>query len=129
MTRDEFLKLADEAYNRIMEINRTKGADYAGTRDALANFKRHAETLNLSPEQIWAVYASKHWDAVMTYCRNGEVQSEPIEGRIDDVILYCFLQLGLVEERKQLARPSSGYGLVGGTREEIETAMIKTASQ
>lgn len=106
MTRDDFLILADEAYNRIMEINRTKGADYAGTEDALANFKRHAESLGLQPEQIWAVYASKHWDAVMTYCRHGQVKSEPIQGRLDDVILYCFLQLALVEERAKDERAS-----------------------
>jgi hypothetical protein len=67
----------------------------------LANFKRHADNLGLSPEQIWAVYASKHWDSVITYCREGAVASEPIEGRIDDALLYLFLLRGLVAERQQ----------------------------
>lgn len=87
-------------FERIVEINNTKGSDYAGEADALLNFKRHAAELGLTAEQVWAVYCSKHWDAVMTYVRDGDVKSEPIEGRIDDMILYLFLLRGLVEERR-----------------------------
>jgi hypothetical protein len=101
MTRDEFLAMMDGDYQAIVGINRTKGHDYAGADDALSNFKRHAAELGLTPEQIWAVYGSKHWDAVITYCREGQVQSEAIEGRLHDVILYCFLLLGLVREERQ----------------------------
>ena len=100
MTRDEFQAMVREHFAEILAINDTKGHDYAGEEDALANFKRHAADLDLRPEQIWAVYASKHWDAVMTYCREGAVQSEAIEGRLHDAILYCFLLLGLVQERR-----------------------------
>lgn len=98
MNRTDFLALMDRHFAAITEINRTKGADYAGDQDALSNFKRHAEHLGLTPEQIWAVYGSKHWDAVITYCKTGAVKSEPIEGRLHDVILYCFLLLGLIDE-------------------------------
>lgn len=101
MTREEFLSVMDEAYQSIREINATKGRDYAGEADALDNFKRHAASLDLRPEQIWAVYASKHWDAVMTFCRRGQVESEPIEGRLLDVILYSFLLLALNREQSQ----------------------------
>lgn len=101
MTRKEFQMLMTEQFDRLLEINNRKGHDYAGDSDALDNFKRHAGNLNLTPEQIWAVYASKHWDAVITYCREGAVASEPIEGRIDDALLYLFLLRGLVEERNQ----------------------------
>ena len=99
MDRTEFLAMLDEDYQAIRKINETKGHDYAGDDDALANFKRHATELGLTPEQVWSVYASKHWDAVMTYVREGSVASEPIEGRLHDVILYSFLLLGLVREK------------------------------
>ena len=99
MTRDEFSRLVAEVFERIEGLNRTKGVEYAGEQDALANFKRHADALDLTPEQIWAVYASKHWDAIISYVRRGGVLSEPIDGRILDEILYLCLLLGLVRER------------------------------
>jgi len=100
MKRDEFQALMQEQFDKLLEINSSKGHDYAGDDDALDNFKRHSNNLGLTPEQIWAVYANKHWDAINTYCKEGDVASEPIEGRIDDALLYLFLLRGLVEERQ-----------------------------
>ena len=74
--------------------------------DALSNFKDAAYRLGLTPEQVWSVYADKHWQAIMTFCGKGQVESEPIEGRLRDVILYSFLLLGLIEEEKTLLEPS-----------------------
>ena len=97
MNRDEFTKLINDKHEQLVHINKTKGVEYAGEDDALDNFKRHAQELDLRPEQVWAVYASKHWDAIMSYVRRGGVLSdETIEGRIDDAILYLYLLLGLV---------------------------------
>lgn len=100
MRRATLEKLMDREWAEIKQINATKGKDYAGDDDALSNFKRQADRLGLSPEQVWAVYFSKHVDAVMSYCKNGQVESEPIEGRLHDIIVYSFLMLGLVEEDK-----------------------------
>ena len=100
MNRDEFDKLRDRHYAEITGINHAKGKDYAGDKDALANFKVIGKDLGLDPLKVWGVYASKHWSAVMAYVREGKVESEPIEGRLHDVILYCFLLLGLIEEGK-----------------------------
>jgi hypothetical protein len=100
MNRDDFDIFRDGHYNQIAEINHKKGKDYAGDQDALANFKVIGKDLGLDPLKVWGVYASKHWSAVMAYVREGKVESEPIEGRLHDVILYCFLLLGLIEERK-----------------------------
>lgn len=100
MDREEFSRFRDGHYSIIAGINDAKGRDYAGDDDALANFKSAAEQLGVEPEQVWAVYAHKHWSAVMAYCKNGRVESEPIEGRIHDLILYGFLLLGLVEGRE-----------------------------
>jgi hypothetical protein len=100
MNRSQFQVLIDEEFQTISNLNNTKGKDYAGDEDALSNFKRHAEALDLTPEQVWAVYAGKHWDAIQTYCKAGQVESEAIEGRIRDLVLYGLLLLGLVEEKK-----------------------------
>lgn len=98
MTRDEFQKLMDRHYQFIKGINDTKGDDYAGQDDALRNFKEQAVRLGLTPFKVWGVLADKHWFAIESFVKNGELQSEPIEGRLHDIILYSFLLLGLIED-------------------------------
>jgi hypothetical protein len=117
VNRTEFQELMHEQFGRLLDINNKKGADYAGNEDALSNFKRHAVELGLTPEQIWAVYASKHWDSIITYCREGAVASEPIEGRIDDALLYLFLLRGLVAERQE----GNVFARDAATREMVVT--------
>jgi hypothetical protein len=91
----------DGHYNQIKDINTRKGHDYAGDNDALSNFKTQAAALGLTPQQVWGVFAGKHWSAITTFIKEGDVKSEPIEGRVHDVILYCFLLLGLIAEQKE----------------------------
>jgi len=98
MTRDQFLELLEREHQQIVEINKTKGHDYAGDSDALSNFKRNADRLGLTPIQVWGVYFHKHLDAIETFVREGAVASEPIEGRIRDAILYLHLLHGLIED-------------------------------
>jgi hypothetical protein len=114
MNRDEFQALMSDTFKRLLDLNRTKGADYAGREDALSNFKRQGQTLGVAPELIWAIYASKHFDAIMAYCRDGEVASEPIEGRIEDMLLYLFLLVGLVAEQRERDRAPGFAQPLGG---------------
>jgi hypothetical protein len=102
MTNDELNQIIEETFAEITELRQTKGRDYSrGEADTLSNFKRHAAALELTPEQVWAVYASKHWDAVITFCKRGQVESEPIAGRIDDLLTYLFLLKGLIADRQR----------------------------
>ncbi len=74
MDRAAFQVMMGRDYDEIKEINDRKGHDYAGDQDALSNFKEAARSTGLTPEQVWSVYASKHWAAVLTYCREGQVR-------------------------------------------------------
>lgn len=98
MNRSEFTELVKQEFNHILEINQTKGKEYASEADALSNFYRRSEELGISPKAVWAVFAGKHWDSIMHYCKEGKVLSEPIEGRIRDLILYLLLLEGLARE-------------------------------
>lgn len=98
MTTKQFNKLLEQDIKEIYKLCRTKGKDYARTTDRLSNFKDQAQKLDLTPLQIWGVYANKHWDAVNSFIKNGQVESEPIESRIHDLILYLFLLHGLINE-------------------------------
>lgn len=105
MDRTTFTELRDRHYAAIAEINDRKGHDYAGDDDALANFKKDDQRLRKIVQNDpklakWYVYFDKHYEAVMTFLEEGDVKSEPIEGRIHDAILYLFLLLGLIEDMK-----------------------------
>lgn len=101
MDRGEFLILIKALNTEAAELFEKKGADYAGSVDIVRNFKSHGERLELPAEMIWAVYASKHWDAVMSYCREGQVESEPIQGRVLDLIVYLYLLMALIVDKER----------------------------
>lgn len=75
-----------------------KSADYAASGDVLKNFKWVAEMTGQTPEEVWAVYAAKHWLAVMRHIRDGTLASEPIEGRIADLLNYLELLWALMND-------------------------------
>lgn len=83
----------------------TKGRDYTqGASDnadydigRLKNFYRNAERLGLRPMQVLAVYLNKHLDAIETFFKSGQLESEPIEGRIQDAINYLLLLYKMVK--------------------------------
>lgn len=102
MNRPEFQRMRAVTFGELEELNDRKGKDYAGDEDVLSNFKDAASQLGVEPEQVWAVYAHKHWSAIMAYCREGKVESEGIEGRIHDLMVYCLLLLGLVDDRQPM---------------------------
>lgn len=96
--RNEFIK---KEFDKILDISSTKGVEYANSdNDANANFNEIAEKMGLTPQQVLWIYATKHYQAITSYIRTGEVHSEPIEGRIHDLILYCFILLSLEYEHK-----------------------------
>lgn len=71
---------------------KAKGHDYTqGSPNRLQNFDAAAVRLGLRPEQVLAVYMNKHWSALETFFQKGRVESEPIEGRIADLINYLLL--------------------------------------
>jgi hypothetical protein len=119
MNRQQFSEFRDQHYDAIAAINAKKGKDYAGDDDALANFKAAAEAFGMTPFQVWAVYHHKHQSAIDSFIKNGQVESEPIEGRIHDAILYLFLLLGLIEDEKP-ADPTRGMGPFPVLAEDIE---------
>ena len=107
MNIETFNEIVAKARYRQDSLLEKKGADY--TRhdpDRLSNFKRLAKDLDLPPIKIWAVYAGKHWDALMAFIKTGKAESEAIEGRFDDLHNYLYLLEGLLEDEKQ-EQPSS----------------------
>lgn len=107
MSRDQLCELLGRYLNdRVfaarfadcMEMIRKKNADYTqGTakRDRIAAFRRIGGDINVPMTKVWAIFAQKHWGAVMKFVKDGQVESEPIDGRINDLINY-FVLLGAI---------------------------------
>lgn len=100
----KYQELVEKTIAEINRLSKLKGGEYAGDDDRLANFRRNGENLRLPMEVIWAVYYAKHHDAVTQFINDivsGKTRErlEPIEGRIDDMIVYLLLLKAMVMER------------------------------
>jgi hypothetical protein len=80
---------------------RRKNADYSQGEqkgDRIAAFRRIARDINITMPQAWAVFCQKHWGAVMKFVKDGIVESEPIGGRINDIINYMVLLGAIIDD-------------------------------
>lgn len=126
MITKDFDALTEEIFNKIRDIAQKKGHEYASSNtDRLANFKRGGANQGLPPESILMVYAAKHWDSINTLMKDlrqyvddtqkavlegqqfptpmhrlRELSSEPVEGRLLDMITYMILLWGLLQDRE-----------------------------
>lgn len=96
--------LLDRAVARIKSLAESKGGEYSGDEDRLENFRRQGLRLGLPMEVVWSVYANKHWDSLATYIKDLNTgrkrnYSEPIDGRVDDLLVYLLLFKAMLEER------------------------------
>jgi hypothetical protein len=102
MTTNDFqTKVVEPMWAEMQNIFVTKGKDYSGDDDRLANFKRVASRLNITPIQVAGVYLYKHLDAMDTWFRTGKLAGEPIEAKFVDIIAYILLLQGLNLEQQQ----------------------------
>lgn len=105
-SHQKYQELVDETVANIHTLSQLKGGEYAGDVDRLANFRRNGDNLGLPMEVIWAVYAAKHWDAVIQYISDlsaGKKRDrlEPLSSRLDDIIVYCILFKAMLVEREE----------------------------
>ena len=106
MDQKTFENLVSETVETINKLLVVKGGEYAGSDDRLANFKRGADLVGVTPLQCLFIYMSKHYDAFATFVRDKAAgrdrpRSEAIEGRLDDLINYCLLAKALVTEMRE----------------------------
>jgi hypothetical protein len=109
MNKNAFLNLLNDGHAKMVALTKSKGEEYSSSDDQLGNFRRLAEQTGLTMPQIWLVLFTKHIDAIRTFIKDEAAgvqreRSEPIEGRIDDAILYLYLLRGIVGEEKQAQR-------------------------
>lgn len=104
-TIEERQRLAEEIFEECKDILRKKGKDYAGNQDSLANFKDGGMELGRTKYEVWAVYFYKHVKSILNSIKanpnNPQTESEPLRGRIHDIINYAVILAALLEEDEQ----------------------------
>lgn len=106
MNQKDFEELCQQIQRDTTDILILKGREYAGSADRLANFKRNAELSGVDPLTVLHVYMAKHWDSFSTYVRDMQAKqprelSEPIEGRLHDLINYAVLAVALISDAQE----------------------------
>lgn len=102
-------QILDTVIGNIYSLCEIKGAEYAASdKDQLANFRRRADRFKMPMEAAWVIYAGKHWDAIETYItdlihKRERPRSEPLDGRVDDMIVYLILFKAMLAERATVA--------------------------
>lgn len=100
MTNNELLEIMESTFSSATELLKQKNADYTrGNAEALAFFKETAKETGDDPKKVLYTLWRKHWAAIGNYIKtNGQAESEPISGRIADLINYAVLFKALVTE-------------------------------
>lgn len=103
MTQDQFHAFWKELNIEEEKLLIQKGGEYSGHLNRFSNFERIAAELNLHPLEVAWVYATKHKDAISTFIKEKQIQSnESITSRINDLRNYLALIGGMIDHYKKL---------------------------
>ena len=90
----------------ISEVKSTRDEgqkEYARTDgNIFANFERVADCLKIDREKVLMVYLLKHIDGIGSYIDGHKSQREDVRGRLTDIIVYCILFWGMVEDNENI---------------------------
>ena len=113
MKNAEFIEETKQFFQECLDVMSTKGREYAGDQedDKFANFKRVAKLQGIPVTSAWFTYFIKHFDSLASFVRKRnqgvsiiEIEmglSEPISGRIGDMINYLFILNGIIDEERE----------------------------
>ncbi len=108
MTPSDFKRLFDTTVTQLEMLMVVKGGEYAADNDRLANFREASRRTGLTPAQVLLVYLDKHYSAICNNIKDAtqgttRAKSEPIEGRIHDMINYLILYKALLAEARSVS--------------------------
>ena len=104
MKAKEYKKLRDEFILDTFVLSDVKRVEYTEgnhNHNVLWNFENIADKVNLTPLQVLSVYYQKHNSSINNYLKDGKEYSEPIEGRIQDMINYLLLMVAMLRKYKK----------------------------
>tara|TARA_R100000781_G_C4069446_1_gene123959 strand:+ start:797 stop:1120 length:324 start_codon:yes stop_codon:yes gene_type:complete len=104
MTAKEYKKLRDKFIAETLKLSDEKRIEYTEGNhndNILWNFENIGKELGLTPMQVLSVYLNKHISSLRNFFKDGKEYSEPIEGRVSDMINYLLLMVAMLSKYKK----------------------------
>ena len=102
MNRNEMQSIMKRIINVVSETRDAGQVEYArNTDNVFANFERVASFTNTTREKALLTYMIKHIDGLCSYADGHRSQREDVRGRLTDIIVYCLLFWGMVEDNAE----------------------------
>ena len=101
LTHEERTARIEKFFEACIELQKTKGKDYTTDGDAYKDLCDEADAMGITPEKVLWISMNKHWKAVRNFCKKGQTESEPIDGRLKDLANYISLMAVLIEAKKE----------------------------
>tara|TARA_R110002012_G_scaffold92548_3_gene224710 strand:+ start:251 stop:601 length:351 start_codon:yes stop_codon:yes gene_type:complete len=112
MNRNEMKSLMNSIMDKISETRDAGQKEYARDLDnVFANFERVASFVGVNREKVLLTYMTKHVDGLCAYADGHQSQREDVRGRLTDIIVYCVLMWGMVEDNENPMSGKSAPGL------------------
>ena len=98
MTQKEFIETKNYILSKAEDIMNAKQPEYTNKNiDVLHNFKSTAESIGITPMEVWAVFFNKHIQAILSHAGDSNMhQAEPIDSRYADALNYLFLGFAML---------------------------------
>lgn len=97
MTREELVERCHGFFEGCEAILRAKGKDYAEDGNAFRNFEEAAADTNSTIVQVIWVHLLKHWSALRHFVKRGDLASEGIASRLQDIANYCAILAAAIQ--------------------------------
>ena len=102
MIKQEMNELMEHIFDEVTRIRNAGQSEYArDLGNVFANFERVASFTRESREKVLLTYMIKHVDGLCAYADGHESQREDVRGRLTDIIVYCILFWGMVEDNNK----------------------------
>lgn len=92
--------VTDSFFKKCQEVLDNKGKDYQREGEAFGDMKEISNEIGVEVEKVLWVFLRKHYTAIKNYVRTGQLESEPIELRLVDLVNYCALMHCLLIEKE-----------------------------
>ena len=94
----EFVRILDE----VRELHLKKTLDYGADEDALANIRRSADYVNVSPWAGCVIRMADKMHRLRSFFRRGRVEFDGVEDTLLDLAAYAVIALVLYREGKHV---------------------------
>ena len=110
MNRHEMNSLIKRISNIVSDTRDAGQSEYArDSENVFANFERVASFTKTTREKALLTYMIKHIDGLCAYTDGHRSQRENVRGRLTDIIVYCMLFWGMVEDNESYNEKQGEY--------------------